>query len=182
MAKRKDLQPWLDYFDMLRTYKRKGFLEIPEQRAQSGTRSDSDESQQCSTENQAQLDRHEAYITRAALFTLTEYDDVESLTERSADAMTRRTRSVTDAVNRIRIYAAYVRQWKNVKDGKLSEAYADVDSPFALHVVKEDEPHDLLYTLFFTRKRTWRSLWLTKCDHIEIISYDTTSKSTDNEP
>lgn len=47
MAKKhKDLQPWLDYFEMLRTYEDKGYLEV-------------------------KPSEHEAYITRPALLTLT---------------------------------------------------------------------------------------------------------------
>ena len=42
MSKRKFLQPWLDYFDMLHTYEQKGYLEV-------------------------KPDKHEAFITRAAL-------------------------------------------------------------------------------------------------------------------
>lgn len=50
MAKHKDLQPWLDYFDMLRTYERKGFLEV-------------------------MTDKHEAYITQPALHALSVGDN-----------------------------------------------------------------------------------------------------------
>ena len=43
--KNRDLQPWLDYFGLLRTYEEKGFLEV-------------------------KPDRHEAYVTQAAMMTL----------------------------------------------------------------------------------------------------------------
>ena len=50
MTKTNDLQPWLDYFGMLRTYEQKGFLEV-------------------------MPDKHEAYITQPALHALSEGDD-----------------------------------------------------------------------------------------------------------
>jgi len=45
MTKTTDLQPWLDYFDMLRTYEQKGYLEV-------------------------MPDKHEAYVTHPTIFTL----------------------------------------------------------------------------------------------------------------
>ena len=50
MAKTTDLQPWLDYFDLLGTYERKGFLEV-------------------------MPNKHEAYITQPARHALSEGDD-----------------------------------------------------------------------------------------------------------
>lgn len=51
MAKNhKDLQPLLDYFDLLQTYERKGYLEL-------------------------QLNKHEAYVTQPALHAMSEGDD-----------------------------------------------------------------------------------------------------------
>ena len=51
MAKNhKDLQPLLDYFDLLQTYERKGYLEL-------------------------QLNKHEAYVTQPALHAMTPGDD-----------------------------------------------------------------------------------------------------------
>lgn len=50
MKKHTDLQPWLDYFDMLRIYEEKGFLEVmPE--------------------------KHEAYVTQPALHAMSEGDN-----------------------------------------------------------------------------------------------------------
>lgn len=45
MARHRDLQPWLDYFDMLRTYEQHGFMLI-------------------------EAGKHEAYVTEPALYTL----------------------------------------------------------------------------------------------------------------
>ena len=51
MAKNhKDLQPLLDYFDLLQTYERKGYLELL-------------------------LNKHEAYVTQPALHAMSEGDD-----------------------------------------------------------------------------------------------------------
>ena len=51
MAKNhKDLQPWLDYFDMLQTYESKGYLEL-------------------------QLDKHEAYVTLPAIHAMSKGDN-----------------------------------------------------------------------------------------------------------
>ena len=54
MEKHTDLQPWLDYFEMLRTYIDKGFLEV-------------------------MPDKHEAYITLPAILTLAGTDVQEHL-------------------------------------------------------------------------------------------------------
>lgn len=47
---RKDLQPWLDYFDMLKTYENNGYFEL-------------------------YTERHEAYVTLPALHAMTPGDD-----------------------------------------------------------------------------------------------------------
>ena len=55
--KRINLQPWLDYFSMLRSYESNGFLEV-------------------------QTDKHEAYVTQPALHAMSEGSDpVEQLRE-----------------------------------------------------------------------------------------------------
>ena len=48
--KNKDLQVWIDFFDMLQTYEHKGYLDI-------------------------QLDKHEAYVTQPALHAMSKGDD-----------------------------------------------------------------------------------------------------------
>lgn len=129
MAKYKSLQPWLDYFDLLHTYEQKGYLEV-------------------------KPDKHEAYITRAALCTLS---PTQALPEgEGAVADTR----ILDTARRLRTYAAY-----------RSASDADYDKyPFALHVVKEESPHDLLCTLLLTRRRVWWRLWR-KSEIVEVIRY-----------
>ncbi len=127
MAKKhKDLQPWIDYFSMLQTYKQKGYLEVmPE--------------------------KHEAYITRPALLTLTPGSD--SPTTLTPEA-------IPDTVRRIRAYAAFCAQQG---DGYLTW-------PFALHVVQDEPPHDLLHTILLSPTRSWRTLWCTR-EQVEVIDY-----------
>lgn len=120
--KHKNLQPWIDYFQMLRTYEEKSYLEI-------------------------QPEKHEAYVTRAALLTLAPGD---VLTENIGDG------SLADTIRRIRAYAAF----------KAMQGENYLSENFALHVVKEKPPHDLLSTIVLTPKRHW---W--QRDKIEVIDY-----------
>lgn len=128
MSKRKSLQPWLEYFDMLHTYEQKGYLEV-------------------------KPEKHEAYITRAALCTLS---PTPALPEGEGVAADTR---VLDTARRLRTYAAY-----------RSASDADYDKyAFALHVVKEEPPHDVLCTLLLTRKRNWLGI---RRERVEVINYD----------
>ena len=154
MAKKKtNLQPWLDYFKMLQQYEAKGFLEVKPH-------------------------EHEAYITRAALLTLTGIDaeNVQSA------AISSQPEALADTLSRLRAYAAY--RWApavgqqhpvdiNDPDAEIpvipiEELTAYFSQPFAIHIVKEDYPHDLLLTLLLQQKRTWYGR--TK-DTIEAIDY-----------
>lgn len=129
MSKRKSLQPWLEYFDLLHTYEQQGYLEV-------------------------KPEKHEAYITRAALCTL-------SITPHlfEGDGVVINT-YILNVARYIRAYAAY-----------RSAFGADYDKyAFALHVVKEEAPHDLLCTILLTRRRVWWRLW-GKAEKIEIINY-----------
>lgn len=129
MSKRKSLQPWLDYFDLLHKYEQQGYLEV-------------------------KPEKHEAYITRAALCTL-------SITPHlfEGDGVVINTH-ILNVARYIRAYAAY-----------RSASDADYDKyAFALHVVKEEAPHDLLCTILLTRRRVWWRLW-GKAEKIEIINY-----------
>lgn len=125
MKKPVNLQPYLDYFGMLRQYEISGFIEV-------------------------MPDKHEAYITRAALHTLAPLRE-----------------AVPQVARHIRAYAA----WEaNVSDSSQPGIHYS-NAPFALHVVQEDAPHDLLYTLLLTRRRRWFSPWR-KSDSIEVITYN----------
>lgn len=131
MSKRKSLQPWLDYFDMLHTYEQKGYLEV-------------------------KPEKHEAYITRAALCTLS---PTTAIPEGEGVAIDTR---VLDTARRLRTYAAYRSAYRTASD-------ADYDKyAFALHIVKEEPPHDVLCTLLLTRKRNWLGI---KRERVEVINY-----------
>ena len=126
MRKTKDLQPWLDYFKMLQTYEVKGFLEV-------------------------KPDKHEAYITQPALFTLIPEDILAQKTDKGL---------VADVARRIRAYAG----WKSQQ----GESY--LYENFALHVVNDTEPHDLISTLLLKKPRQWFRHWHWM-DKVEVISY-----------
>lgn len=128
MSKRKSLQPWLEYFDLLHTYEQQGYLEV-------------------------KPEKHEAYITRAALCTL-------SITPHLFEGGGVVVNTYTLNVARyIRVYAAY-----------RSASDADYDKyAFALHIVKEEPPHDVLCTLLLTRKRNWFGI---RRERVEVINYE----------
>lgn len=134
MAKTKDLQPWLDYFAMLRNYEQNGFLQID-------------------------AEKHEAYVTQPALYTLAGCSF--SARELGMELNVPRVATqVSHLVRRLRVYAA----WK-------SQGAADYDRyAFAVHMVKPDEPHDLLHTIVLTTLRPWWKLWM-RHDHFDVISY-----------
>ena len=121
--KHKDLQPWLDYFDMLRANVESGFLQMS-------------------------VAKHEAFVTQPAIHAMSEGDDPEKQIEDG---------SVLQTAHRIFTYAAWLS----------GEADGYRHKPFAVHVVKPDEPHDMIYTILFTRVLRFFK-WKEK---VEIISY-----------
>jgi hypothetical protein len=160
-SKHPDLTPWLDYFKMLQRYEQKGFLEIKPQ-------------------------EHEAYVTRAALLTLS---PTPALPEGEGDAANnlplqggQRGAALADTLSRLRAYAAY--RWApavgqqhpadiNDPDAEIpvipiEELTAYFSQPFAVHIVKEEYPHDLLLTLLLQQKRSWYGRMK---DVIEVIDY-----------
>ena len=133
MIKNLYLQPWLDYFSMLRRYAAQGYLEMAP-------------------------DKHEAYITLPALLSLAPTDDpLQAL------------KSVPETVTGIRAYAAFLNT-AAAADTAEAEGTEYLGRPFAIHVVEPDLPHNLLYTLLITKKRTWRHP-LTPVDSYEVIEY-----------
>lgn len=158
--KHQDLQPWLDYFKMLQQYEAKGFLQMNPK-------------------------EHEAYVTRAALLTLAGIDaeDVQSA------AISSQPKALADTLSRLRAYAAYrsapavgQQHPADMNDPTAplpaipeAELTAYLSQPFAVHVVKEDYPHDLLLTLLLQQKRSWRTAWRT-VDTIEVIDYTQKNK------
>lgn len=135
-----DLQPWLDYFDGLQRLVRNGYLEMHPK-------------------------EHEAYITRAAFLTITTDEDgivkrkkSKSLTE--ATNMVRNFNLMKDTVSYICVYAGYLSQ----------EGSNYMDKPFALHIVEEEVPHNMLNTLLIRIRRRWCKPWR-KQEKMEIINY-----------
>jgi len=121
-----NLQPWLDYFALLRTYEENGYLEIyPE--------------------------KHEAFITQPAIHALTPGDDPQQQLLSGA---------IPETVFGIRTYAA----WRSQQGSDY------LDRPFALNVVKDEKPHDRLYTIVLDRCRPLLRPWR-KADTIEVIDY-----------
>ena len=150
MSKQKNLQPWLDYFRMLQTYEKNGFIEM-------------------------QADKHEAYVTRAALMTLASFD------EQSNDWLQMQS-AFTAVVSNIRTYAAYLAAYQRGLKDFSPNTIAGADLPpvskkelvayllqnFAIHMVSDDDTHKPLCTLLLSRKRNCIGR---KSDCIEVISY-----------
>lgn len=121
--KHKDLQPWLDYFDMLRANMESGFLQMS-------------------------VAKHEAFVTQPGIHAMSEGDDPAKQIEDG---------SLLQTANRIFTYAAWLS----------GEGNGYRHKPYAVHVVKPDEPHDMIYTILFTRVlRFW--IWKEK---VEVINY-----------
>ena len=121
--KHKDLQPWVDYFEMLRANVESGFLQMS-------------------------VVKHEAFVTQPGIHAMSEGDDPEKQIEDG---------SVLQTAHRIFTYAAWLS----------GEGNGYRHKPFAVHVVKPDEPHDMIYTILFTRVLRFMR-WKEK---IEIINY-----------
>ena len=121
--KHKDLQPWLDYFDMLRANVESGFLQMS-------------------------VAKHEAFVTQPCIHAMSEGDDPAKQIEDG---------SVLQTAHRIFTYAAWL---SGEGDGYRHK-------PFAVHVVKPDELHDMIYTILFTRVLRFFK-WKEK---VEIINY-----------
>ena len=133
MSKRVNLQPWLDYFDMLHTYEEKGFL-------------------------QTEPEKHEAYVTRGSLHTLSGEKDTPTVT-------------TSGNIRRVRAYAAVVRRLRAYAGWQSREGKDYLKRPFAVHLVKDEHPHDLLCTILLERRRRWWSLWM-KADCFDVIEYE----------
>lgn len=147
-----NLQPWVDYFDMLHTFETNGVLEV-------------------------HAAKGDAYVTQPALHAMTPGDDPQGQIRSGAIAATAR---------RIRTYAA----WKAAHEKGLStfdpETANDPNAPlpeidakelmayqeqlFALHVVRDEYPHDPVYALLLTRERKWWCPWR-KTECIEVVNY-----------
>lgn len=156
MGKTNNLQPLIEYFNVLKTYEKKGFLETDP-------------------------GKHMAYITRAALFTLTDIPPI-----RAGEGVI----AGIKILNTVRYICAYVDcltantiGFSTFDPNKVYDPEASLlpipakqlksvrSKDFALHVVTEDASHDLLYTLLLTRRRRW--WWpFYKKENIYIINYE----------
>lgn len=151
MSKRKSLQPWLDYFDLLHTYEQNGYLEV-------------------------KPDKHEAYITRAALYTISPTPSLPEGEVVAADThvikTVRRIRAYTDYLSAVSVGAKYPAEMSDegvtASPIPTSELKKCMDYPFALHIVKEEAPHDPLCTLLLTRKRNWLGI---RRERVEVIVF-----------
>ena len=121
--KHKDLQPWLDYFDMLRVNVESGFLQMG-------------------------VAKHESFVTQPGIHAMSKGDDPAKQIEDG---------SIINTAHRIFTYAAWLS----------GEGNGYRHKPFAVHVVKDTEPHDMIYTILFTRVLRFMR-WKEK---IEIINY-----------
>lgn len=133
MSKKTNLQPWLDYFEMLHKYEQSGYLQM-------------------------EAEKHEAYVTQSSLHTLSGENDTPPVT--TSDNL-RRLRAYKNVIRRLRIYAC----WQS------REGMSYMNRPFAVHLVKDEHPHDLLCTVLLERRRRWWSLWM-RVDNFDVIEYN----------
>ena len=96
------------------------------------------------------VNKGEAYITQAALVTL-------------AGDNLQRYQMAKRVIRTAKYIRAYV-GWKGRFGGDWLE------KPFALQVVKDDAPHDPVFTFLLSRKRRWWKLWL-KANVVDVINY-----------
>lgn len=133
MSKRVNLQPWLDYFDMLRTYKEGGLLEL-------------------------HTDDSSAYITMPAILRLAGCDEIitrmktQNIPDSQMHEMWRTINGkLKETATRIRAYAMFLQAAENGDKGTGGQA-------FALHVVADNHPHDLCFTILVKETRSCRKL------------------------
>ena len=121
--KHSDLQPFLDYFSMLREYVEKGYMQLD-------------------------VKEHAVYITQPAIHAMSPGND---------PAVQLRDGSIENTAFRIRAYVAWLS----------GEGNDYLDRNFSVHVVKDEEPHDLIFTLLFSQPR---GIFRTK-PKVEVITY-----------
>lgn len=107
---------------------------------------------------EVKADRREAYATQAALLVLLGMDGA-TLVEDLSD-WRRLAYASAGLLRRLRGYAGFRSQ----------EGARYLKGGFALHVVKDEPPHDLLCTLLLSSRRRWWRLWKEEED-IDVIDY-----------
>ena len=109
-------------------------------------------------------DKNETFVTRAALFSL-------SLCNEKADMS---VKTMEETICRIRAHRVYRSQLERIGKSDLKEDMGrrplEIDRPFALYVVKEENPHDLICIILVTRRRKWYRFWQ-KTDCIRVVTY-----------
>ena len=153
--KRTDLQPLLDYFDLLRRYEQKGYLE-------------------------PKPEDHEVYITLSAYATLLPPAGMtakENLSYGSAvyyNLQHMRTYAAWLAAARRGLADHDPKTAADpmvpLKTIPTKELTGYLSQPFSLHIVADEHPHDLITTLLLSKKRHWHHLWR-KTDHVDVINY-----------
>lgn len=142
---RDDVQPWLEYFDMLQRHIESGYLDV-------------------------NLKSHAAYITHTALHAISGTENMVQLMEEYRKRKAKRELGnlaasmwfeLRTTAKRIHTYYEYLATTLSVRVSK---------APFPVYVVADDYPHDLLYTILVTRRRLWWCPWRKK-DVCEIITY-----------
>ena len=183
--KKKNLQPWLDYFDMLQTYIQGGFLEMLPA-------------------------ANEAYITEPALYNLGYADE---LLDKMKDALGNQAKMAhlkAELWKRFKTVAYDLRTYSNflnaAADGYKTYARSSEKAPdtpgtktasrqadenlrkpnkitssgkpsmtngncFALHVVSPQHPNSLKFTILVVRRRRWYSPWKIT-DFYDVIYYN----------
>ena len=97
---------------------------------------------------QIDVAKHEVFVTQPAIHAMSPGND---------PAVQLRDGSIENTALRIRAYAA----WRS------GEGNDYLNSNFAVHVVKDEEPHDLIFTLLFSQPR---GIFRTK-PKVEVITY-----------
>lgn len=93
---------------------------------------------------------NDAYVTQPALFAMTDGDDPKEQLVKAMPATLRR----------LRAYSCFLAQ----------TGAEGLRRPFAVHVVRDEEPRDLLYSFILRRRRRW--WWpFTVSDKIDYIDY-----------
>ena len=108
-------------------------------------------------------DKGEAYVTLPALLSLTDTEESPDAVRcfvKDAARMTRQFAGVLRILRILRIYAG----WKS------QQGESFLKKPFAMNVVEDALPHNPLFTMLLTSRRTWRSLWV-MADDIDVITY-----------
>lgn len=129
--KHEDLQPWLDEFNMFDAYQQAGYLQMV-------------------------VNRHEAFVTNAALHSMSDGND---------PMLQAQDGSLEKTAKRLRTYAGWLSQ----------EGESYLNDNFAVNVVAHDEPHDPLYTILLSKHR---KLWK-MVDKVEWITYKDKEKKAE---